>query len=89
MKTKETVLKKYRLTAECFYSEERHKSFIVENVRHAMDEFAEIRAKEVAKPLIEALEAWQAFDARIHTGIDAAKIHLSVKQILDEYKKQQ
>lgn len=38
--------------------------------------------------LIEALEAWQTFDSRIHNGVDAARLHLQAKKALTEYNNQ-
>ncbi len=41
-----------------------------------------------AQPLIEALEAWQNFDSRIHNNGDVALLHMKAHKALTEYNQQ-
>lgn len=41
-----------------------------------------------AQPLVEALEAWQNFDSRIHNSGDVALLHMKAHKALTEYNQQ-
>lgn len=41
-----------------------------------------------AQVLVEALEAWQTFDSRIHNSADVALFHMKAHKALTEYNQQ-